>query len=199
MASEVTLDVFAKDVANGSKEARLALAQQLKDAGLWTGKISSNFDIKYYGALVKLEEKYQGQVALDSIIGKTTPSNRYDVLATLVAGGGGDGTGTAGQDFQRKVISNPTEAASLIDAIFQDLQERKATPAEVKKYTALLQKAQAANPQKYTDTAGAGYTQRGGLDAQQFITQQVAATSEAKTAQATDAYAIMMEELGGLR
>jgi hypothetical protein len=37
MAEEITLDVFAKDVANGTDAARLALAQQLKEAGLWTG------------------------------------------------------------------------------------------------------------------------------------------------------------------
>ena len=199
MADEVTLDVFAKDVANGTDAARLALAQKLKDAGLWTGKVSSTFNVKYYNALVKLEEKYKAQVALNKLIGSPTPVKRFDVLTTEIADGAGTGTGTADQNFQRKVISNPTEAASLIDAIFQDLQERKATKAEVKKYTALLQKAQTANPLKYTDTAGAGYTQSGGLDAQQFIKQQVAGTAEAKTAQATDAYAIMMEELGGLR
>ena len=45
MADEVTLAVFAKDIADGSKEARLALAQQLKDAGFWTGKINSDFNI----------------------------------------------------------------------------------------------------------------------------------------------------------
>ena len=69
---EISLDVFAKDVASGSDAARLALAQRLKDAGLWKGKISSKFDIKYYGALVKLEERYQGQIALDKRIGTTT-------------------------------------------------------------------------------------------------------------------------------
>jgi hypothetical protein len=83
MADEVTLDVFAKDVANGSKEARLALAQQLKDAKLWTGKVTSDFNIKYYNALVKLEEKYKAQVALNKLIGSTAPVTRYDVLVSI--------------------------------------------------------------------------------------------------------------------
>jgi len=200
MANEVTLDVFAKDIANASPEARLALAQQLKDAKLWTGDVSSVFNIKYYGSLVKLEEAFQGQLALDKLVGATTPKGRYDVLASLVSGAGGaGGAGGADANFQRKTISSPTDAASVINAVFKDLVERKATDAEMKKYTSLLQKAQNVNPQVYTDTAGAGYTQRGGVDPTQFITQKVEATAEAKTAQATDAYAIMMEELGGLR
>ena len=197
MANEVTLDVFAKDIANTSPEARLALAQQLKDAKLWTGNVSSVFNIKYYGSLVKLEEAFQGQLALDKLVGATTPKGRYDVLASLISGGGG--TNGADANFQRKTISSPTDAASVINAVFKDLVERKATDAEIKKYTSLLQKAENVNPQVYTDTAGAGYTQRGGVDPTQFITQKVEATAEAKTAQATDAYAIMMEELGGLR
>jgi hypothetical protein len=84
---EVSLAVFAKDVANGSDEARLALAQQLKDAGLWTGNISSRFDIKYYGALIKLEDQYQGQIALDKLLGRPATANRYDSLASLLADG----------------------------------------------------------------------------------------------------------------
>ena len=67
MANDITLALFAKDVANGSKEARLALAQQLKKAGLWTGEVSSNFDMKYYETLAKLEEKLIGQRAIDKI------------------------------------------------------------------------------------------------------------------------------------
>jgi hypothetical protein len=37
------------------------------------------------------------------------------------------------------------------------------------------------------------------VDEEQFITEKLEATSEAKTVRATDAYAIMMQEFGGLR
>jgi hypothetical protein len=49
-------------------------------------------------------------------------------------------------------------------------------------------------------TSGKGFsTTRGGVDEEQFITEKLGATAEAKTNRATDAYSIMMQELGGLR
>jgi hypothetical protein len=194
---EVSLDVFAKDVARGTDAARLALAQQLKDAGLWKGKISSKFDIKYYGALVKLEEQYQGQVALDKLIGATTTTSRFNVLTGLLAddGEGGDGDPTT---TKQTYITSPSQTAKLLDAVAVDLLERKLTKAEKAKYLKLINAEQKRQPS--TTTAGKGFSNtQGGIDETQFITDKLEATSEAKTVRATDAYAIMMQEFGGLR
>jgi hypothetical protein len=193
---EISLDVFAKDVASGSDAARLALAQRLKDAGLWKGKISSKFDIKYYGALAKLEEKYQGQIALDKIIGATTTTSRYDVLTGILAGG--DGSDDGPTTTKNTYITSASQTAKLLDAVAVDLLERKLTKAEKAKYLKLINAEQKRQPS--TTTAGKGFsTTQGGIDETQFITEKLEATSEAKTVRATDAYAIMMQEFGGLR
>jgi len=192
-SQEVTLDVFAKDVANASEEARLALAQRLKDAGLWKGDISSKFDIKYYGALVKLEEQYQGQIALDKLIGAKAPASRYDVLTGILADKG-DGPTTTKQTY----ITSASQTAKLLDAVAVDLLERKLTQAEKAKYLKMINAEQKRQPS--IQTSGEGFsTTKGGVDETQFITEKLEATAEAKTVRATDAYAIMMQEFGGLR
>jgi hypothetical protein len=197
MAEEVALDVFAKDVANGSAPARLALAEQLKAAGLWTGKVSSTFNVKYYNALIKLEEQYKAQVALNKLIGSAVPVTRFDVLASTIADG--DGTGGSGPTTTAQTyITSPTQTSKLLDTVAQDLLGRKLTKAEKNKYTQLVNQEQKKQPSM--TTSGKGFsTTRGGVDEQQFITEKIAATGEAKTNRATDAYAVMMQELGGLQ
>jgi len=193
---EISLDVFAKDVASGSDAARLALAQRLKDAGLWKGKISSKFDIKYYGALAKLEEKYQGQIALDKIIGATTTTSRYDVLTGILAGGDGsdDGPTTTRQTY----VTSKSQTAKLANDIAVNLLERDLSPAEQERIKKIVNAAQRKQPS--VQTSGKGFsTTQGGVDEQQLIKEELSKTSEAKTVRATDAYAIMMQEFGGLR
>jgi hypothetical protein len=197
MADEMTLDAFAKNVANGSDEARLALAQQLKNAGLWTGKVSSKFDIKYYNALVKLEEKYRSQVALDKLVGSTTAASRYDVLTSLMEEGGED-TSAGPKTTRQTYVTSPTQTAKLLDTVAQDLLGRNLTKAEKAKYASLIKAEQKRQPS--VTVSGAGFsTTQGGVDEEQFVTEKLQATGEAKTYRATDAYTVMMQELGGLR
>lgn len=196
MADEVTLAVFAKDVAEGSKEARLALAQQLKDAGFWTGSLTSDFNVKYYNALVKLEEAYQGQVTLNKIVGATKPVTRYDVLLSSKqeATGTGGGPTTTRQTY----VTSPTQTAKLLETVAQDLLGRSLTEAEQNKYQKMINAEQKRQPS--VNVSGKGFsTTTGGVDEQQFITEKIAGTAEAKTNQASDAYTILMQELGGLR
>jgi len=196
MAEEVALDVFAKDIANGSAEARLALAERLKAAGLWTGKVSSTFNVKYYNSLIKLEEQYKSQVALNKLIGSTAPVTRFDVLATAVKEGTGTGTGTTATT--QTYITSPTQTAKLLDTVAEDLLGRKLTKAEIQKYTKLINTEQKRQPSR--NVSGKGFsTTTGGVDEQQFIEEKIAATGEAKTNRATDAYSVMMQELGGLQ
>ena len=197
MADEMTLDAFAKNVANGSDEARLALAQQLKNAGLWTGKVSSKFDIKYYNALVKLEEKYRSQVALDKLVGSTTAASRYDVLTSLMEDGGED-TSAGPTTTRQTYVTSPTQTAKILDTVAQDLLGRNLTKAEKAKYASLIKVEQKRQPS--VTVSGAGFsTTTGGVDEEQFVTEKLQATGEAKTYRATDAYTVMMQELGGLR
>jgi hypothetical protein len=196
-SGEVAFDVFVKGISQASNDARLALAERLKEAGIWTGKVSSKFDLKYYTALAKLEERYQGQIALDKMIGATTPTKRYDVLTSIISGdeeGGDSGPTTTRQTY----VTSASQTAKLLDTIAVDLLERKLTKAEKAKYLKMINAEQRKQPS--VQTAGKGFvTTKGGVDEEQFITEKLEATSEAKTVRATDAYAIMMQEFGGLR
>lgn len=196
MADEITLEQFAKNIAGSTDAARLALAEQLKAAGLWKGKVSAKFDIKYYNALVNLEKALQQQVALDKLIGK--PATKRDVVLTnLIAEGGADEEG-APKTTAQTYITSPTQTAKLLDQVAEDLLERKLTKAEKAKYLKILNQEQRRQPD--IQTTGKGFvTTRGGVDEQQFLEEQIAGTAEAKTARATDAYTIMLQELGGLR
>jgi hypothetical protein len=193
-SSEVAFDVFVKNISQASNEARLALAERLKEAGLWKGKVSSAFDLKYYTALAKLEEKYQGQVALDKMVGATAPTQRYDVLTSIISSGEGeDGPTTTTQTY----ITSPSQTAKLLDTIAVDLLERKLTDAEKAKYLKMINAEQRRQPS--VQTQGEGFvTTKGGVDEQQFITEKLEATGEAQNVRATDAYTILMKELGGL-
>ena len=195
-SSEVAFDVFVKNISQASDEARLALAERLKEAGIWKGKVSSKFDLKYYTALAKLEEKYQGQVALDKMVGATVPTQRYDVLTSIISGGGdGDGGPTT---TRQTYVTSASQTAKLLNAVAVDLLERDLTKAEQAKYLKMINAEQRKQPS--VQTSGKGFTTTlGGVDEEQFIKEKLQATSEAKNVRATDAYAIMMQEFGGLR
>jgi hypothetical protein len=182
---EVSLAVFAKDVANGSDEARLALAQQLKDAGLWTGNISSRFDIKYYGALVKLEEQYQGQIALDKLLGRPATANRYDSLASLLADGGG---ASKTRTSKSPRVYDSTTAQALITAVMQDQVGRGPSKAELKKYTQAVQRAQRTAPTTTITT--------GGINEQQFLINEIAGTDEARAQKVKSYYDVFKQAIG---
>jgi hypothetical protein len=194
-SGEVAFDVFVKNISQASNEARLALAERLKEAGIWKGKVSSKFDLKYYTALAKLEEKYQGQLTLDKMVGATVPTQRYDVLTSIISGGGEDDDGptTTSQTY----VTSASQTAKLLNTIAVDLLERNLTKAEQAKYLKMINAEQRKQPT--VQTAGKGFvTTKGGVDEQQFITEKLEATSEAKNVRATDAYTILMKELGGL-
>jgi hypothetical protein len=72
------------------------------------------------------------------------------------------------------------------------------TKAEKVKYTQIINSAQRSQPA--VQTSGDGYSvTRGGVDEEQLVRERLAQSGEAQTKRATDAYAIMLEELGGLR
>lgn len=174
-----------------STAERIAYATKLKAAGYPVGPINGAVtkDLRqsWLNAHSDLQTEIQAGQALD--------------LPTFLAantGAGGSGTGGAGTSIATSQI-NDTSAAGVIKAIFRDLADQDPTPEEIAKYTKALRKAQMANPTKTVyDATGKSMT-TGGIDTQQFITQQIEATPEAKTNRATDAYSVMMEELGGLK
>ena len=194
--AEPTFDVFVQGIYKGTPEARLALAQQLKDAGLYSGEISATLDTKYYTALTRLEAAYQQQASIDKIVGSTATVGRYNILTNLLKEG--DGTGGGPTTTTQTYVTSPSQTAKLLDTVAKDLLGRALTDAEKKKYTSLINVQQKKQPSMQTSGKGFSST-RGGVDEEQFITEQIGATAEAKTNRATDAYSVMMQELGGLR
>lgn len=196
--AEPTFDVFVQGIYKGTPEARIALAQQLKDARLYSGKISPTFDTKYYTALTKLESAYLQQILVDKIAGETKTTGRYDILTNLIKEGDGTGSGGGPKNLAQTYITSSSQTAKLLDTVAKDLLGRSLTDAEKKKYTSLINTQQKKQPS--VTTSGQGFsTTRGGVDEQQFIEEKIGATAEAKTNRATDAYAVMMQELGGLQ
>jgi hypothetical protein len=207
---EVSLAVFAKDVADGSDEERLALAQRLKDAGLWKGNISNKFNIKYYSALVKLEEQYQGQIALDKLLNVPTTTNRYDSLTSLLADEEAGASKTRVSKSTR--LSDSTTAEALVTAVMQDQVGRGPSTAELKKYTQALQTAQAAAPTTTVTTSRAGATTSpitgevtsgattskttGGINEQQFLINEIAGTDEARAQKVKSYYDVFKQAIG---
>ena len=197
MPEQDTIENFIEVMNKAQDSTRLAVAQQLKDAGLYKGKVSGKFDVKLYAALRSLGAELAMQRKFNEQFGQPTITV-VDYLAQRAAEGADTGTGGGPKTTTQTYITSPSQTAKLLDTVAQDLLGRKLTKAEKNKYTKMLNVAQKQQPS--VQTTGQGYvTTKGGIDEQQFLTEKIGATAEAKTNRATDAYAIMMQELGGLR
>jgi hypothetical protein len=195
---DTSFDDFINGLSRASEDLIIKISQQLKDAKLYKGKITGKFDINLYNALIEAKQAYKGASAFAQKYDQPaiSPMAYLEQIGMEGAdtGVGGGGPKTTTQTY----ITSPSQTAKLIDTVAQDLLGRKLTKEEKKKYTQLINQQQKKQPS--VNTSGQGFsTTRGGVDETQFITEQIGATAEAKTNRATDAYAIMMQELGGLR
>lgn len=187
---------FAEALYALSPEIRLTIAKQLKVAGLYRGKPTNKFNSTLLDALNRLEEK---KALLGSFDPNIKAMGRYDFIAGLEPEDSGkDGSGTNRNQSQTYIYS-ATQSAKVLDSVSKELLGRELTRDEKKRYTSLLTKAQRANPSRTTGIGTGAQTTQGGVDEQQFLTEKISSTSEAKTSRANDAYSILMEELGGLR
>ena len=167
----------------------------LKSAGYYKGKITDKYTPALQKAFTRAEED---RLSISAV----RPIGRDEFLQETVAlGGTGGGTGgpTSGVSKSTR-ISNTTEATALIQSIIQDTLGRKATAAELKKYTASLQAAQKAAPTvtKYT-SAGTSQTSQttGGINEQQYLIDKISGTDEAKANKVLGFYETFMNALGG--
>jgi hypothetical protein len=193
---------FVNAVSKASESTRKTIAQQLKDANFYKGKVTGEFNVGFYSALTAFGAKFSDEQKF-AVQFNQPKISITDYLAKLGAegssSGSGGGDGNAGPTTTRQTyVTSASQTAKLLDTVAQDLLERKLTSAEKAKYLKLINAEQKSKPS--INVRGKGYSNTtGGVDEQQFITDKIAATDEAKTVRATDAYAIMMQELGGLR
>jgi hypothetical protein len=196
-------DTSFEDFINGlsrlqpQDEKLIKISQQLKDAKLYKGKITGKFDIKLYNALALASKGYKSA----NLFAQKFEAPAIDPFAYLeqigMEGADTDASG-APKTTVTTYVTSPSQTAKLLDTVAEDLLGRKLTKQEKNKYTQLINAQQKAQPS--VTTSGKGFSStRGGIDETQFITEQIGATAEAKTNRATDAYSVMMQELGGLQ
>ena len=183
------LSVIAKSPALITGYSKL-----LKSAGYYKGKITDKYTPALQKAFTNAEED---RLSISAV----RPIGRDEFLQETIALGGTGGSGgpTSGVSKATR-ISNTTEATALIQSIIQDALGRKATAAELKKYTASLQAAQKAAPTvtKYTN-AGTSQTSQttGGINEQQYLLDKISGTDEAKANKVLGFYETFMNALGG--
>ena len=193
---DTSFNDFIQGLSKAPEDLILKISQQLKDAKLYKGKITGKFDINLYNALIGASQGYKGAKLFAEKFDQPVV-NPTTYLEQIGMEGAASADGEPRTTVQTYVTS-PSQTAKLIDTVAQDLLGRKLTKAEKNKYTRLINEQQRKQPS--VNTSGKGFsTTRGGVDESQFITEQIGATAEAKTNRATDAYSIMMQELGGLR
>ena len=164
----------------------------LKSAGYYKGKITS----KYTPALQKAFTAAETDRLSVSAV---SPIGRDEFFKQQVEfnAGGGDG--------RPSVVTNvtaytPESARQLVDSIIRDTLGRKATDAEIKKYTAALKGIQnkAASTTTYK-TVGGKQTQvtTPGINEQQYLVDQVSGTDEGRANKVLGFYETFMNALGG--
>ena len=188
---------FIQGLSKAPEDLIIKISQQLKDANLYKGKITGKFDIKLYNALVEASQGYKGSNLFAEKFGTPTVSP-IDYLEQIGIEGAETGVTGAPKTTVSTYVTSPSQTAKLLNTVAQDLLGRELTKAEKNKYTKLINEQQKKQPSVTTTGSGVSST-RGGVDEQQFITEQIGATAEAKTNLATDAYTVLMQELGGLR
>jgi hypothetical protein len=187
---------FIQGLSKADRDTIVKISQQLKDAKLYKGKITGKFDINLYNALIEASQGYKGANLFAEKFG-TTKVQPLDYLQQIGMEGAETGTGET-RTIASTYVTSPSQTAKLLDTVAEDLLGRKLTKEEKNKYTKLINAQQKKQPS--VTTSGKGFsTTRGGIDEQQFVAEQIGATAEAKTNRATDAYTVMMQELGGLQ
>lgn len=166
----------------------------LKAAGYYKGKITD----KYTPALQKAFTAAE-QARLE--ISAVRPMTRDAFLQETIELGG-TGTGTGGPTTVTNVTKYKPEAAQqLVNSIIQDTLGRKATAAEIKKYSAMLKavEGKAASTTTYGKGANQTQTTMAGLNEQQYLVDQISGTDEGKANKVLGFYETFMNALGGGR
>ena len=194
---DTSFNDFINGLSRAPEDTIVKISQQLKDAKLYKGKITGKFDIKLYNALVEASQGYKGANLFAQKFG-TPAVSPLDYLQQIGMEGAETGADGEPKTTVTTYVTSPSQTAKLLNTVAQDLLGRELTKAEKNKYTKLINAQQKKQPS--VTTSGKGFsTTRGGIDEQEFVTEQIGATAEAKTNRASDAYTILMQELGGLR
>lgn len=185
---------FLKSIAQ-NPQMITGYSKILKSAGYYKGKVTS----KYTPAL---QAAFNAAEAARASISAVSPMTRDEFLKQQVLMNAGNGGTTPITKYQDVKVSSTTDIKALIESIIQDKLGRKATIAEISKYTSAVQKAQEAAPiiTSY-ETVGSLRKSKttGGINEQQYLVDKVAGTDEAKANKVLGFYQTFMNALGGNR
>jgi hypothetical protein len=167
----------------------------LKAAGYYKGKITDKYTPALQKAFTRAEED---RLSISTV----RPIGRDAFLQETIALGG-TGTGTGGPSTVTSVTKyTPESAKELVNSIIQDTLGRKATAAEIKKYTQALKgiEGKASTVTKYSGS-GANQTQTvtPGINEKQYLVDQISGTDEGKANKVLGFYETFMSALGGGR
>jgi hypothetical protein len=165
----------------------------LKAAGYYKGKITDKYTPALQRAFTAAE---QARLEISAV----RPMTRDAFLEETIALGG-----TGGDSGPTTVTSvtkyKPEAAQQLVNSIIQDTLGRKATAAEIKKYSAMLKavEGKAASTTTYGKGANQTQTTMAGLNEQQYLVDQISGTDEGKANKVLGFYETFMNALGGGR
>ena len=192
-----TANQDASILYNMPEADRKILAQRLKNAGYKvavTGKYSDKLLTAYSTASMKAALQSQ-------MVGQAFTVGQYLDQETAARIASGDGSG-GGPNVSKTIrISTGSQAADVINKVYQDLIGRGASAAELKKYTKMLQaeqkKPEAALVTKYATSGDVQTaTTTGGIDNEQFLIQQISGTDEAKANKVFNYYNAFKDAIG---
>jgi hypothetical protein len=183
---------FLKIVAK-SPTLITAYSKMLKAGNYYKGKVTD----KYTPALVKAFNRAEEDRALVSL---TSPISRDDFFQQISLMGEATGTGAGGPSTVTSVTKYKPEAAQqIVNSIIQDTLGRKATAAEIKKYTEMLKgiEGKAASTTTYGKGANQTQTTTTGLSEEQYLIDKISGTDEGKANKVLGFYETFMNALGG--
>lgn len=184
---------FLKIVAK-SPTLITAYSKMLKAGNYYKGKVTD----KYTPALVKAFNKAEEDRALVSL---TSPISRDDFFQQISLMGEATGTGAGGPSTVTSVTKYKPEAAQqIVNSIILDTLGRKATAAEIKKYTEMLKSIE-GKASTVTNYSGSGSNQKQtvttGLSEEQYLIDKISGTDEGKANKVLGFYETFMNALGG--
>ena len=150
------------------KESLINAQKELVKFG-YKGNTKGEPDLSFATALRKASDEYL------TLPPAWRPASLLDYIANPLtggAGGAGAGTGAGGAANIQTRISDPTQAASIIQPVVKKLLEREASAEEVAALTKILNDAEKKNPYKTV-----GGTTTGGLDRTQFLVDLITSGS----------------------
>jgi hypothetical protein len=181
---------FKKSVAN-SPALISGYSKLLKSAGYYKGPITTKYTPAFQKALDRAEEERLSIAAI-------RPVSRDQFLNEQITFEGGDGEGKA-RTVTQTYIANDTDLDSLVTKLYQKLTGYAPTAKELAAAKKDVRRAEKENPTIQRYDATGNLVQTGGINEEQFLTEQVAQTGAAEKTRAETANQLLLRELGGLQ